>query len=146
MCEVSVGLADFYGKLNTAIRDAGGVAKFARLHGLNERRVYETRNAERMHAAAAYAVGLRPVTMYPVTGQRGAYVSQRQVYEKLNTFERNFPTQVEAAKQLGVSRQTLNNILNGRRGLDSVLAGLGFGGPVTRFMKTAPTKNQIAGE
>ncbi|GBQ99901.1 hypothetical protein AA23498_3589 [Acetobacter nitrogenifigens DSM 23921 = NBRC 105050] len=125
---------DFYGKLNTAIREAGGVSAFARLHNLDTRRVYETQDAVRYHEDVARAVGLVPVARYPVAADPKSLVGGKVVYEKLNTFVRECGSQKNAADKFGISKAHLGNIINARRGLRPVLASLGFMAPLTRFV------------
>jgi hypothetical protein len=125
---------DLCGRLNVAIRMAGGVAQFARLHGLKAQVVRDTQSLKSISADVTKTVGLVPVLRYPVRAQAGRLATVGEVQEKLNNFVRQHETQRAAAIVLGISEGSLSNIQNARRGFTPVLSALGFGLPVTRFV------------
>jgi hypothetical protein len=125
---------DLCGRLNVAIRMAGGVAQFARLHGLKAQVVRDTQSLKSISADVTKTVGLVPVLRYPVRAQAGRLATVGEVQEKLNNFVRQHKTQRAAAIVLGISEGSLSNIQNARRGFTPVLSALGFGLPVTRFV------------
>lgn len=125
---------DLCGRLNVAIRMAGGVPQFARLHGLKAQVVRDTQNLKSISADVTKTVGLVPVLRYPVRAQAGRLATVGEVQEKLNNFVAQHETQRAAAIVLGISEGSLSNIQNARRGFTPVLSALGFGLPVTRFV------------
>ncbi|MBO1361517.1 hypothetical protein J2D73_17160 [Acetobacter sacchari] len=142
MTEELIHPKDFYRKLNTAIRAAGGVTAFARAHGVSPRKVYDAQDGARYHEEVARALGLAVTVRYPVIADPKTLVAGKVVYEKLNSFIRASKSQRAAAEELGVSVSHLSNIVNARRGLAPVLAHLGFMAPLTRFAPLArPVKD-----
>ena len=128
---------DLCGRLNAAIRLAGGVPAFARLHGLKQQEVRDTQSLKSISPDVTKAVGLVPVLRYPVKSQAGRLAHPREIQENLNSFIRQHPTQRAAAAALGISEQHLSNIQNDRRGFTPVLTALGFELPVMRFVVLA---------
>ncbi len=135
---------EFYGKLNSSIRDAGSAAAFARENGLNVRHVYDAQNGEVPHESVVRAVGFVQVERFPVVSARNELVSRKAVYKKLNSFVRECGTQRAAAVHFGLTEGALGNICNARRGLMPVLAKLGFGLPVTMFLALPRTEKGCA--
>ncbi|MFT9252492.1 MAG: hypothetical protein ABF567_05385 [Acetobacter okinawensis] len=125
---------DLCGRLNAAIRLAGGVPQFARLHNLKVQAVRDTQSLKSISEDVTKAVGLVPVLRYPVRAQAGRLATLGEVQEKLNSFVAQRKTQRAAAMALGVSEGCLSNIQNARRGFTPVLVALGFDLPVTRFV------------
>ncbi|NHN83648.1 hypothetical protein GOB93_03210 [Acetobacter musti] len=130
----------FFRRLNTAIREAGGATGFARKHGLDVRRVYDTQDATVVDEGVAAALGLREVLRYPVTADPTVLAPLTAVYEKLNTFIRECGSQRAAAPHFGIGDKHLSNIVNARRGVTPVLARLGFRAPVSRFVSLTDKK------
>ena len=61
----AIRFADVLGRLNTAVRAAGGESAFARAHGLDRREVHEAlKGARHPGPGVLSAVGVRKLTVY----------------------------------------------------------------------------------
>ncbi|WP_415430088.1 hypothetical protein [Acetobacter malorum] len=131
-------LLQFYEKMNTSIAQAGGLSDFARLHNLPVRLVSDTQ-AARSNPGPRFlaALGYARLLLWPVLAEPGVFLRQRQVYEKLNTTVQKFRSQADFARSCCIAPSTLSNIMNGARGFTPVLAALGLGLPVYRYVSVA---------
>lgn len=134
MAEILLDTIDFYARINAAVLAAGGAAAFARAKGLPEQSVRDAWSTKSISKEVARAVGLHKVLRYPVISTPSNLVAERVIQEKLSSFIRQHATQRAAASALGLHETTLSKITNSERGLSPVLAQLGFGLPVVRFI------------
>lgn len=120
--------------LGEAVKSAGGVTAFSKLHGFKPQAVRDTQDLKGINERVVSSVGLIMVLRYPLASDPKTLATGKQVQEKLNSFIRQHKTQRAAARVFGVHETTLSNIQNALRGFGPVLAQLGFHNPVQRYV------------
>ncbi|MCG4258245.1 hypothetical protein [Acetobacter senegalensis] len=125
---------DFAARINAATRKAGGAAAFARQHGLKPQAVRDAVALKVIGDDVAKALGLVKVLRYPVLAQSNRLATGWEIQEKLASFIRSCGSQRAAAEKFGIHETHLSKIQNAHLGFNPVLATLGFGPPVVRFM------------
>ncbi|WP_395495141.1 hypothetical protein [Acetobacter sp. KSO5] len=120
--------------LSKAVKSAGGVTAFSKLHGFKPQAVWDTHSLKGINEKVVSSVGLIMVLRYPLTSDPKTLATGKQVQDKLNSFIRECKTQRAAAHIFGIHETTLSNIQNALRGFSPVLAQLGFREPVQRYV------------